>query len=435
MTQITSESDGDGDLGTLIAVSKYDSSLTPRDIHTYNSSYLGGLGYGLQGKDSTLMGFFEAKSKWGEGKHLFRSKPHPLMPLKDYESPDFVGIVPKKSWENFSLYAHRHYRINVGTAYGAYSYVCFACSKEIEEFRELCFSHIPDVSNTDIIQYLNDVSKLDGLMKDDRIPPRYRDQICTKGKDVIKHLVSLCLTSRIMYEGMGLSGFTYDAYSVFSLYLALVNNSSRKVIPYIDEDFHKTKVLYAKENDRLLDDVLPSFIKKSQSGTNLFKSALFPLEVIKASEGSLKPEDSIYDPLQDSYMTYSKGLYPGLCDESINLILKAGLWGYIYQRIRGGLPYPGTAEDALCAVTYRVLRDFTSGAIGNEIEEIMDRGPTASMSLYLWNLINDKENEYKESIYQLIPNTQLREMLLRALPLITLVYQYKQSQLASLQFM
>jgi hypothetical protein len=450
VAQLSSETDGDGDILTIIPVTKYDESLGYVDIATYNSSYVGYLGYGLHGKDSTLMSFFEAKGKWGDGKHPFRTHQHPLIPIKGYEHPDFVGIMDKDTWANNAHYTQLHYRINVGTAYSAYSYICFAASKAVEDFRHLCLLYIPNVTNTNIIQYMNDVQLLSALTSVDK---NTLNALVSKCKTALCYMAGVSLTSRGLYEGMGLSGFKARAYSVFSLYLALTTNPSGKVVTYSKDDFSKEFYLYAKESaiNLLEEEDFNNLVKdnkgkiKGADGVRYLTNALFPTEVLNLCIKGLPPSNNdnededvidsnlVYDPLENSYNTYQKGIYIGMHNEIVGIIRKAALWGFIHSRIKQKKDHGGSDEDVLNTICYRVLRDFTSGSLGNDVYSMMDYGEDSSVSLLLLSLIRDgKEgNQWMNKVKELIPNNTLREMVLRALPLMEKVYYYKHSNLSN----
>lgn len=456
IAQLSSETDGDGDIMTIIPVTQYDDSLGYVDIATYNSSYVGYLGYGLHGKDSTLMSFFETKGKWGDGKHPFRTHQHPLIPIKGYEHPDFVGIMDKDIWANNAHYTQLHYRINVGTGYSAYSYICFAASKVVEEFRTACLKSIPNVTNTNIIQYMNDIQLLNALNIVDK---NTKQALISKCKTAICYMAGVSLTSRGLYEGMGLSGFKAKAYSVFSLYQALTNNPNGKVVSYLKDDFSKEFYLYTKEStiNQLSKEDFNNLVKddkgkiKTADGVKYLTGAIFPKEILNLcirgtssissydedeeddeDEKIINP-DLVYDPIENSYMTYQKGTYIGMHTEVIGIIRKAALWGFIHSRIKQRKDHGGSDEDFINTVCYRVLRDFTSGSLGDDVYSMMDFGEDSSVSLLLLSLIRDgKEgNHWMNKVKELIPNDTLRDMVLRALPLMEKVYYYKLGNLSN----
>lgn len=435
VAQQSSETDGDGDMKTVIPITKYVPHLTYRDIHTYNCSYLGYLGYGFHGKDSTLAGFFSAESKWG--KQPFRSVQHPLIPVGGYDHPDFIGVMSFEEWENFAHYAHLHYKINVGTGYSAYSNIVFAASRKVEEFKNMCKKHLPEFSNTDMIEVLSNVDKLENIPLNDI---RAKKQLVSKGKTTLCHMAAVSLSSRVMYEGLGLAGFKPKAYSIFSIYTALTNNPSGKVVPYFKEDFSNKHHLYLKLNDPRLQDEgnIPIFKKdgitpKVKDGIALLTEALFPPEVIKVCEREHTSKDLVYDPITKSEMTYIQGTYPGLHKEIISIILRSSLWSFVYSRMKGGSALVVDEDTKINAICYRVMRDFTSGAIGNDLYSIMEYGVESSMPLYMWSMVNDPNK--KEDVLKRVPNPQLRTMVLRALPLFELVYLYKQQQILASQAM
>lgn len=437
VAQLASETDGDGDMLTIVPVTMYDDSLTYEDIYTYNKTHIGYLGYGLQGKESSLLGFYEAKSKWGNNKHLFRSKQHPLIPIKGYEEPDFVSVIDGDTWANTTDYIGSHYLLNVGTGYSAYSYTCFAACKEVQDFKKMCITHIPGVTNTQILSFLNSVRELE---KVEGIDERFHKTLISACKTASTHLAALSMSSRIMYEGMGLSGYKSKAYSTFSLYLALAANATGQVISYLEPDMNSTNPLYIRASDTNRLDTLPKdwivrhekgkFLgePKVDNGVNLLIPRLFPQEVVRICEGISSSDDGIYDPITNSYDTYKDSMHVGIHNEVIGVLRKAGYWGFIHSRLkRGADPGLFDSNDVLPTVTYRVLRDFTSGSLGNNLGDVMEYGEHSSMSLYLWTLLNDKNIKWKHEIHNLIPCEPLREMLLRALPLLELVYLYKQS--------
>lgn len=445
IAQLSSETDGDGDMATIIPVTKYDTTLTYEDIYTYNKSHIGYLGYGLHGTDSTLTGFFEPNSKWASGKHPFRSKPHPLIPLNDYLVPDFVGIVPADNWAYNTHFTERHYTINVGVGYNAYSYVCFNTSKEVTFFKDLCKSIFPSISNTQIIALLNDWTSISNLTD---IDPKSKHSLISSCKTTIAHLLTLSLTSRIMYEGMGLSGFKHKAFSLFSLYSALINNPSGKVIGYIDPTFSSKHLLFFRSSDTAK---LDSFTDPSSpfssyilyqhdngqprilDGVKHFIQGIFPPEILSLSNGipptsNLTSDlDFIYDPIENNSLTYSNTFFTGFHNEVISILKTAGYWGFVHSRLKNNYDHNASDLDVLATVTYRALRDFTSGSLGNSLESIVELGEHSSMSLYLLTLLNDEH--WKQYVHDLIPSTQLRSMLFRALPIFEQVYLYKLSQL------
>jgi len=237
---------------------------------------------------------------------------------------------------------------------------------------------------------MNDVELLNTLGLDKNI----RQVLISKCKTAICYMASVSLTSRGMYEGMGLSGFKAKAYSIFSLYQALSINPTGLVVRYLKKDFSDRYYLYSQESriKNLSEEDFKNLERndkgiKQHDGIKHLTDCLFPPEILKQSLGTSTSNDLVYDP--------------------------------------------GSDEDFSQTICYRVLRDISSGDLGNDVYSMMDMGEDSSVSLLLLTLLNDKKEggEWLKTVHELIPNETLRGMVLRTLPLLQLVYLYKQVNL------
>jgi hypothetical protein len=213
---MANQGDSDGDVASLLNISKlvtsrtYNSEskrldityfqTTKAQLHLWNQSVLM-----MGGSDDSFSSFVSGKSKWTSklidvDKPLKGYIPHPLSPV--------LSILPALSYLSIGKKVSEHYTFNVGNGYGIYSVLCFWCANMTSAIRKHILEEWSEYDSTKI----EDVLKLHQLILEN---------------EAINHVQkALMVACRVIYEDLGLGGYTPFRASVFEV-IGACNNSEQ----------------------------------------------------------------------------------------------------------------------------------------------------------------------------------------------------------------
>jgi hypothetical protein len=210
---IATQGDSDGDVANLLNISKLITSRTyntetkrfnvthfqtsKEELCLWNQSVLM-----MGGSDDSFSGFVSGKSKWTSklidvDKALDGYIPNALSPV--------VTVLPALTYVGTGKKVSEHYTFNVGNGYGIYSVLCFWCTNMTAAIRKDILKGWSDYDGSKI----QDVTKLHQLILEN---------------EAINHVQkALMVACRMIYEDLGLGGYTPFRASVFEVISASTN--------------------------------------------------------------------------------------------------------------------------------------------------------------------------------------------------------------------
>lgn len=212
---MANQGDSDGDVGSFINISqlqvsrKFNTETNRFDINYFQTSTEEMILWNqsvlmMGGDDDAFSSFVSGKSKW-TSKLIDVNKA-----LKGYTPPKIVPLVtviPALEYIDKGRRVAEHYTYNVGNGYGIYSVLCFWCTNQTAAIRKDILKGWSDYDRTKI----QHVKKLHELIHKESATNHVQR--------------ALMLACRIIYEELGLGGYTPYRAAVFDVIAAATNSA------------------------------------------------------------------------------------------------------------------------------------------------------------------------------------------------------------------